>query len=58
MKIQLSIIKDKITVHYVDEGSPHLKSNYADYKNLPEEDQNKIEEIVNYFKELKDHEPL
>ena len=42
MKIQLSIINDKITVHYMDKDTPYMKSNYTDYKNLSEEDLNLI----------------
>ena len=52
MKIQLSIINDKITVHYMDEDTPYMKSNYVEYKNLSEDDKNKVDEAVNYFKEL------
>ena len=39
----------------MDKDTSYMKSNYTDYKNLSEEDQIKIDEAVNYFKELKDN---
>jgi len=52
MKIQLSIIKDKISVHYVDENNPHMNSNYVNYEKLSEEDRDKVENAVKFFKTL------
>lgn len=52
MKIQLSIIKDKISVHYVDENDPYMKTNYINYENLSEEDRDKVENAVDFFKSL------
>jgi capsule polysaccharide export protein KpsC/LpsZ len=54
MKIQLSIIKDKISVHYVDESNPYMKTNYINYENLSEEDRDKVENAVDFFKDLKE----
>jgi hypothetical protein len=54
MKIQLSIIKEKITVHYVDENNPHMNSNYINYEKLSEEDRGKVEDAVGFFKNLKE----
>ena len=39
----------------MDEDTPYMKSNYADYKKLSEDDKNKVDNAVNYFKELKDN---
>ena len=39
----------------MDKDTSYMKSNYTDYKNLSKEDQIKIDEAVNYFKELKDN---
>ena len=39
----------------MDEDTPCMKSNYADYKNLSEDDKNKVDNSINYFKELKDN---
>ena len=56
MKLQLSIINDKIEVHYVNEGNPYMKSKYTNYKNLSQEDKNRVDTMVDFFKDLKEED--
>ena len=56
MKIQLSIINDKITVHYVNEGQPYMESKYTNYEKLSQEDKNRVDTMVDFFKDLKEED--
>ena len=56
MKIQLSIINDKITVHYINEGQPYMESKYTNYENLSQEDKNRVDTMVDFFKDLKEED--
>ena len=56
MKKQLSIINDYISIHYLKDDTTYMESKYTNYEKLSQEDKNRIDTMVDFFKDLKEED--